>query len=211
MSTGNKRIKGLSVSRPFYYGSIAYPLNGKKASDADHTHKWTVMVKGLDNEDLSYYIKKVVFKLHETYTNPIRSVEQPPFEVSETGWGEFEIMIKIHFHSIASEKPISLYHHLRLHPYEDDANGQPWPKDKPVMSLLYDELVFNEPTESLYQVFSDHNALSVNLPNRKSIKDSTLPLFSIQLEQEEIERLDNAQQEINSQISSLKQKMASFD
>lgn len=73
MSTGNKRIKGLSVSRPFYYGSIAYPLNGKKASDADHTHKWTVMVKGLDNEDLSYYIKKVVFKLHETYPNPLRS------------------------------------------------------------------------------------------------------------------------------------------
>lgn len=73
MSSGNKRIKGISVSRPFYYGSIAYPLNGKKASDADHTHKWTVMVKGLDNEDLSYYIKKVVFKLHETYPNPLRS------------------------------------------------------------------------------------------------------------------------------------------
>lgn len=120
-------------------------------------------------------------------------------------------MIKIHFHTIASEKPVVLYHHLRLHPYEDDVNGQPWPKDKPVMSLLYDELVFNEPTESLYQVFSDHNALNVNLPNKKTIKDSALPLFSTQLEQEEIDRLDNAQQEINSQISVLKQKMSSFD
>jgi transcription initiation factor IIF auxiliary subunit len=120
-------------------------------------------------------------------------------------------MIKIHFHAIASEKPAVLYHHLRLHPYEDDVNGQPWPKDKPVMSLLYDELVFNEPTESLYQVFSDHNALNVNLPNKKTIKDSALPLFSTQLEQEEIDRLDNAQQEINSQISVLKQKMSSFD
>ena len=73
MSSGNKRIKGLSIARPFYYGSVAIPLNGKKASDADHTHKWTVMVKGLNNEDLSYYIKKVVFKLHETYPNPLRS------------------------------------------------------------------------------------------------------------------------------------------
>ncbi|KAI8084395.1 yeats-domain-containing protein [Gilbertella persicaria] len=209
MST--KRIKGISVSRPFYYGSIAYSLNGKKASEAEHTHRWTVMVKGLNNEDLSYYIKKVVFKLHETYPNPLRTVEHPPFEVSETGWGEFEIMIKIHFHAAASEKPVVLYHHLRLHPYEDDLNGQSWPKDKPVMSLLYDELVFNEPTEALYQIFSQHNALQPHLPNKKSMKDSTAPLFSTPLEQEEVERLDHAQHEINSQIASLKQKMATFE
>ncbi|KAI7903981.1 exocyst complex component Sec5-domain-containing protein [Cokeromyces recurvatus] len=201
----------ISVSRPFYYGSIATPLNGKKVAESDHTHKWTVMVKGLNNEDLSYYIKKVVFKLHETYPNPLRTVEHPPYEISETGWGEFEIMIKIYFQPAASEKPVVLYHHLRLHPYEDDLNGQPWPKDKPVMSLLYDEFVFNEPTESLYQLFSEHNALSLNLPNKKSIKDPLMPLFSVQLEQEEIERLDKAQQEINSQIATLKQKLASFD
>jgi transcription initiation factor IIF auxiliary subunit len=117
-------------------------------------------------------------------------------------------MIKIHFHVAASEKPVVVYHHLRLHPYEDDANGQPWPKDKPVLSLLYDELVFNEPTESLYQIFSENNALNVTLPNKKTIKDSQTPLFSTQLEQEEIDRLDNAQQAINSQIAMLKQKMA---
>ncbi|KAI8987114.1 exocyst complex component Sec5-domain-containing protein [Pilobolus umbonatus] len=200
-----------SITRPIYYGSIAYPLNGKKASDADHTHKWTVMVKGLNNEDLSYYIKKVVFKLHETYPNPLRSIEHPPFEVSETGWGEFEIMIKIHFHPVTNEKPITLYHHLRLHPYEDDISGQPWPKDKPVMSLLYDELVFNEPTEALYQIFADHKALTPNLPHKKPTKDSTVPQFSTQLEAEEIERLDRAQNEINAQISSLKQRLAAFD
>ena len=74
MST--KRMKGVSISRPIYYGSIAYSLNGKKASEAEHTHRWTVMVKGLNNEDLSYYIKKVVFKLHETYPNPLRSKEK---------------------------------------------------------------------------------------------------------------------------------------
>ncbi|GAA5808629.1 hypothetical protein MFLAVUS_002021 [Mucor flavus] len=210
-TAANKRMKGVSIARPFYYGSIAYPLNGKKASDADHTHKWTVMVKGLNNEDLSYYVKKVVFKLHETYPNPLRTVESPPFEVSETGWGEFEIMIKIHFHSSTAEKPVMVYHHLRLHPYEDDINGQPWPKDKPVMSLLYDEFVFNEPTESLYQTFQQHNALTVNLPNKKSIKDSSQPLFSTQLEQDEIDRLDNAQQAINSQIALLKQRLDALE
>jgi transcription initiation factor IIF auxiliary subunit len=120
-------------------------------------------------------------------------------------------MIKIYFHQSAVEKPVVLYHHLRLHPFEDDLNGQPWPKDKPVLSLLYDELVFNEPTESLYQIFQEHNALSLNLPNKKSIKDPTWPLFSTQLEQEEIDRLDKAQQEISSQISNLKQKLAAYE
>ncbi|CAO3683462.1 unnamed protein product [Rhizopus microsporus] len=85
--SGNKRLKGVVVSRPFYYG---------------------IMVKGINNEDLSYLIKKVVFKLHETYPNPLRTVEQPPFEVSETGWH-------------TGEKQVILYHHLRLHPYEDDS------------------------------------------------------------------------------------------
>lgn len=131
--------------------------------------------------------------------------------MSETGWGEFEIMIKIHFHAAAAEKPVVVYHHLRLHPYEDDVNGQPWPKDKPVLSLLYDELVFNEPTEALYQIFSDNNALNINLPNKKTIKDPQAPLFSAQLEQDEIDRLDNAQQAINAQIISLKQKMAAME
>jgi transcription initiation factor IIF auxiliary subunit len=116
-------------------------------------------------------------------------------------------MIKVHFHPAASEKPVVLYHHLRLHPYEDDVNGQPWPKEKPVLSFFYDELVFNEPTEALYQIFSENNALQINLPNKKSIKDSTQPLFSTQLEQEEIERLDNAQQTVDQQIAELKNRM----
>lgn len=141
----------------------------------------------------------------------LKAVEQPPFEVSETGWGEFEIMIKIYFHPCAVEKPVIVYHHLRLHPFEDDLNGQPWPKDKPVMSLLYDELVFNEPTEQLYQLFSDHHALTSNLPTKKNIRENIVPQFSAQLEQEENERLDNAQREINSQIASLKQKLAALE
>ncbi|SAL98328.1 hypothetical protein [Absidia glauca] len=204
----NKRIKGLSVSRPIYYGNTATPITGKKPSDSDHTHQWTVMLKGLGNDDLSYYIRKVVFKLHETYPNPLRTVEQPPFELTETGWGEFEIMIKVHFQVATSEKSVTLYHHLRLHPYEDDINGQPWPKDKPVSSLMYDELVFNEPTEAFRDILAKHNALQPNLPTKKP---ASLPQFSVQLEQEELARLDAAQKEVNAQIVSLKQRMAALD
>jgi len=73
---------------------------------------------------MSSYIKKVQFRLHESYPNPIRGVlckftgdclnfihlvlTIPPFEVHETGWGEFEIQIKIFF-TDTTEKPVCCY------------------------------------------------------------------------------------------------------
>lgn len=54
-----------------------------------HTHRWTVAVRGaastLDSDivggadDLGYFIKRVTFKLHETYANPSRSTFSPLF------------------------------------------------------------------------------------------------------------------------------------
>ena len=44
---------------------------------------------------------------------PFRIVSKPPYEVSETGWGEFEIQIRIYFNDL-TEKPVTLYHGLKL-------------------------------------------------------------------------------------------------
>ena len=46
---------------------------------------------------MSAYVKKVNFKLHDSYSNANRTVTKPPYEVTETGWGEFEIVIKVYF------------------------------------------------------------------------------------------------------------------
>lgn len=54
-------------------------------------------------------IKKVVFQLHPSFNNPTRSVEAAPFELTETGWGEFEIGMTVYFHPDASEKPLEMY------------------------------------------------------------------------------------------------------
>lgn len=62
-------------------------------------------MKPYNNEDMSAYVKKVHFKLHESYANQNRIVVKPPYEISETGWGEFEIVIKIHFHD-PNERPV---------------------------------------------------------------------------------------------------------
>ncbi|KAH3901412.1 related to Protein AF-9 homolog [Saccharomycodes ludwigii] len=119
----NKRIKKLAISKPIVYGNTAKKLEESARTDyipKEHTHLWTVFVKSPTingDQDLTKYIKKVIFKLHETYPNSIRTIEQPPFEVTETGWGEFEINIKIVFQDGSNEKIINFYHLLRLHPY----------------------------------------------------------------------------------------------
>lgn len=88
---------------------------------------------------MSAYVKKIQFKLHESYGNPLRGgfciwafvprtgilisstealspvltlvfpaavVTKPPYEITETGWGEFEIIIKIFFID-PNERPVS--------------------------------------------------------------------------------------------------------
>ena len=79
---------------PYYYGSLAFSL-GKKGEN--FTHRWICYVRGIGNEDLSYLIEKVVFHLHSSFQNPIKEIYKPPFEIQEVGWGEFEILIRIHF------------------------------------------------------------------------------------------------------------------
>lgn len=85
---------------------------------------------------MSAYVKKIQFKLHESYGNPLRGtiyflfmkqafcvfytcmctynycssllvVTKPPYEITETGWGEFEIIIKIFFID-PNERPVSI-------------------------------------------------------------------------------------------------------
>ncbi|RDW81223.1 YEATS domain-containing protein YAF9 [Aspergillus mulundensis] len=135
------------------FGSEAQPFDpATKPSDvsSDHTHQWRVYVRGVNGEDISYWIKKVQFKLHETYVQNVRTIEHPPYEVTETGWGEFEIQIKIYFVPESMEKPQTLWHPLKLHPYGPDAEGKKERREV-VVSQNYEEAVFNEPVEQFYE------------------------------------------------------------
>lgn len=99
--------QGVTIVKPIVYGNIARYF-GKKREEDGHTHQWTVYVKPYHNEDMSTYVKKVHFKLHESYNNPNRIMTKAPYELSETGWGEFEIVIKIYFHD-PNERPVSRF------------------------------------------------------------------------------------------------------
>ncbi|CEH12497.1 Transcription initiation factor IIF, auxiliary subunit [Ceraceosorus bombacis] len=94
-------------------------------------HDYHRMVGGKD--DISHFVKKVTFKLHETYAGASRTVDKPPFQVTETGWGEFDIQIRIVFVPEANEKPLTTYHRLKLHPWH--------PIEKPVTVTEADHTV----------------------------------------------------------------------
>lgn len=97
---------------------------------------------------MSIYVKKVHFKLHESYANPNRIVTKPPYEVTETGWGEFEVVIKIYFHD-PTERPVTLYHILKLFQTPPSESGELTTIDskKGLVSESYEEIVFQEPTQ----------------------------------------------------------------
>ncbi|KAG8165746.1 hypothetical protein KVR01_004298 [Diaporthe batatas] len=161
-NSAGKRVKGKQVYRPFIYGTTARPFDPDKnpkppGTPEDHTHSWTVFVKGIDDVDITYWLKRVQFKLHESIPNHVRMIDGQkgePFAVHETGWGEFEITIKMYYAPESSEKPQTLYHHLRLHAYGSDSEKNAMVANAEVPAWVYEEQVFNEPYEAFYDILT---------------------------------------------------------
>lgn len=76
------------------------------------------------------------------------------FEVHETGWGEFEITIKLYYNPESLEKPQTLYHHLSLHPYGEEKDKERQRVTGRVDSIRYEEQLFNEPYENFYDLLT---------------------------------------------------------
>ncbi|KAG7097440.1 hypothetical protein E1B28_004785 [Marasmius oreades] len=224
---GKVRVRGLSIFRPIIYGNTATLLTTEDRKGGnippDHTHKWTVAVRSAASapdsdivggaDDLSYFIKRVTFKLHDTYTNATRNIDKPPFEVSETGWGEFEIQIRILFITEAGEKPMVLYHHLKLHPWTVTGEPEIPPpevalKMGPVHSWQYDEVVFNDPFQNFLNILTAHpptplptvkkRPVPFHLANPGSLEASRggIPEFTRLMEKEEAARLEDAKKKV---------------
>ncbi|KAL8295016.1 hypothetical protein RB597_008404 [Gaeumannomyces tritici] len=158
-----KRAKGVSIHRPFIYGTTAKPFDDDKNPKPpgvpdDHTHSWQVFVKGVEDTDVTYWLKRVQFKLHESIPNHIRMVDGEAgkaFVVNETGWGEFEIAIKLYYAQESGEKAQTLYHHLHLHPYgRTEAEKDAMKASGEVIAWVYEEQIFNEPYEAFYEILT---------------------------------------------------------
>ena len=127
------------IIKPIIYGSVAFYL-GRKGKE-DSSHKWCVYVRGVNNEDISTFIKEVHFVLHNTFQNHIRKVTKWPFELYEVGWGEFDIKIKI-FLIDETAKPLEVFHLLKLYPSQSHIAPS---SKRPIVSENYEEIIFVNP------------------------------------------------------------------
>lgn len=160
------------------------------------------------------------FKLHETYANSLRTVESAPFEVTETGWGEFEVQIKLYFVPEAAEKPQTLWHFLKLHPFGPDAEGMK-ERRQPVRCQSYEEIIFNEPTEQLFEIMTTtptqkgKGSKLLKGGQKKTDRTAELPYsdtpdnpYSQKSEGAEIDRLKEARKVVEKMVAEERSKLA---
>lgn len=220
----NRRLKDIEICIPIVYGTMSFWL-GRKASESQ-SHKWTVYVRGATNEDLSVVIKRVVFQLHPSFNNPKRVVESPPFELSECGWGEFEIAISIFFHSDACDKQLDLFHHLKL--YSEEEPG-PQSTKKPVVVESYNEIVFPDPSEDFFARVHSHPSVivprlpatlilppaplkNVHVKKRGDTKDHPLSQWFVNFsEADELLKLAAARQQVQAYIVKMRRQLSMMD
>ena len=162
---------GSSCVLPLVYGTVSRYLTPTEAVQNVRTHKWTAYVRGTKNEDLGGVIEHVVFTLHPTFQNPVRTISRPPFEITEYGWGEFTMDIAIKFYGVAE---LVVVHHMLLfsiRPSRPEPGhcipplGLPFTKQDwvtftnmptPVVAETYDEFVFEHVPKDVEKSISTH-------------------------------------------------------
>lgn len=147
------RINHANLSRTIIYGTSAVRIS---EPGVDATHRWRVFIRGYKNMDISYFIRSITFKTHETFANPTRVVETPPFEIEECGWGEFLIAGKIYF-TDPHEKALGFAISLKLH--NDASNriiGDVQYEENEIVNERMDTIIFESPTEAIYKIMKNH-------------------------------------------------------
>ena len=193
------RQKGLTIVRQVVYGTIARALPEPKENK--HTHKWSCYIKPYKNEDMCY-VKKISFKLHESYgAQAERTLSNPPYEIEETGWGEFEIIIKIHFVD-PNERAVTIYHQLKL--FDHDPNNPQGPpkidKTKTIVAEHYDEIVFQDPSLMMAQILNAPAKPYQNPPYRHEVDFD-------EKAQKTASDLANAKKKIRAETATLKERL----
>ncbi|XP_049872171.1 protein AF-9 [Pectinophora gossypiella] len=88
-------------------------LRSKKTPEG-FTHDWEVFVRGQEGADISHFVDKVVFHLHETFPKPRRVVKEPPFSIKESGYAGFVFPIEIYLKNKDEPKKIKFSYDFTL-------------------------------------------------------------------------------------------------
>lgn len=150
----SKRVKGVKIVRHFIIGNEAYVLPHPDFPNPPegHTKGWKVYVRPLPNgPDMTTWLKKCQFKLHMTYENPSRTIEEPPWEVKETGYGEFGVELRLYFSPESSEKALYREHYLVLGAYGTEEQQARQLRENKIVAERLETIEFNEPTSEFFR------------------------------------------------------------
>lgn len=194
-------LQGISITKSIAIGTISH-WQGHRAP-LKKKHKWSVYVRGLFQEDLSYLIDKVVFHLHEDFKKPVRTIREFPFEVREMGWGEFDIPMYIYFHEYTSN-PLQLSVQLKLFP------GPNKPLTRaPVQNELFVEATFKHPPVRFYRraMIGPHQVLPIQ---PSALKLATAQDYAIS-EQKSLKKIVDKHVEVLEEIKLFKERYWKLD
>lgn len=187
-------MPNVRLVKPLIVGTYAFLLSQQeKRKHGNMTHKWTCLLRCPNNSDISLFISKVIFELDPSFLFPRRVYNQPPYEVSEVGWGEFYLKVKIYF--VDSSLPcVNIVHFVKLN--TDGTNESETPIC--VVNETYEEIVFKNPSINLYNKLIESN--STKLANHKFQEYFWKYNF---IEEEYTQKFLSAQSEIQVEINDL--------
>lgn len=87
-----------------------------KPSKEGFTHDWELFVRGEAGSEISHFVDKVVFVLHESFPKPKRVLKDPPYSVKESGYAAFIVKVEIHFKNREEPKKVIFEYDLDLQP-----------------------------------------------------------------------------------------------
>lgn len=158
----SKRVRNTKITRHFIIGNEAHVLpyaNYANPPPDGHTKGWKVYVRPLPNgPDMTSWLKKVQFKLHHTYNDASRTIEAPgPFEVMETGYGEFAVEIRLYFAQESGEKAVYREHYLCLAPYGSERQKAQQEEKNFITAERLETVEFNEPTTEFFRTLTSED------------------------------------------------------
>lgn len=175
----------------------------KNPSPDGFTHDWEVFVRGPGRDDISHFVEKVVFHLHESFPKPKRVLKNPPYAVSEHGYGSFFLPIEVYFKNKIEPRKLQFDYDLIL-----PAFGS-----LPIDNIRSEALTFTNPTDEFKRKLVKGGGIVTKTTTTNGFHSSSPPVngsISEQTTETKDTQVTNslvADVRVNPQVSSLAQDL----
>ncbi|KAL5260529.1 hypothetical protein ACHWQZ_G010611 [Mnemiopsis leidyi] len=190
-----KRISKVKVALTLGH-SASHRAKADLTGSGDYTHDWSFYVRGDPGCKIHNYIDRVVFKLHDTFPNPVQVIKKPPYEIHEQGYGTFILAVEVNFKNKREPRQIEYKYDLVL-----PADGVP-----PIKRCRKEILTFTNPNSEFMTKLIDGggvlqqgnllpNTTTKQSPRLDPPRESTAPSPSINKNKEQPSKPSKEQEE----------------